>query len=90
MKFSWKKSLLVICKILGLFVNILNADHLYFLLNRENLRQPIQMQLSQIQKIFPQFFSTILKSKLNFEHFQKTTTLIADAFVKLRTTQKRG
>ena len=85
MKFSWKKSLLVICKILGLFVNILNADHLYFLLNRENLRQPIQMQISQIQKIFP-----ILKSKLNFEHFQKTTTLIADAFVKLRTTQKRG
>ena len=85
MKFSWKKSLLVICKILGLFVNILNADHLYFLLNRENLRQPIQMQISQIQKIFP-----ILKYKLNFEHFQKTTTLIADAFVKLRTTQKRG
>ena len=85
MKFSWKKSLLVICKILGLFVNILNADHLYFLLNRENLRQPIQMQISQVQKIFP-----ILKSKLNFEHFQKTTTLIADAFVKLRTTQKRG
>ena len=48
------------------------------------------MQLSQIQKIFPQFFSAILKSKLNFEHFQKQRTLIVDEFAKLRSTQKRG
>ena len=80
----------MICKILGLFVNILTADHQYFLLNRENLRQLIQMQLSQIQKIFPQFFSAILKSKLNFEHFQKQRTLIVDEFAKLPSTQKRG
>ena len=35
-------------------------------------------------------FYAILKSKLNFEHFQKTTTLIVDAFAKLRTMEKPG
>ena len=39
---SWKKSLLVICKILGLFINTLTADDKYSLLNRDNLTQPIQ------------------------------------------------
>ena len=39
---SWKKSLLVICKILGLFINTLTADDKYSLLNRDNLMQPIQ------------------------------------------------
>ena len=33
--------------------------------------QPIQILLSQKQKTLSQFFSAILKSTLNFEHFQK-------------------
>ena len=33
--------------------------------------QPIQMQLSQKQKTFSEFFCAFLKSSLNFEHFQK-------------------
>ena len=45
-KVSWKKSLLVICKVLIMFAIILNADDKCFLLNRDNLRQPIQMRLS--------------------------------------------
>ena len=40
-------SLLVIYKILGVFVNTLTLDDKYSLLNSENLRQPIQMQLSK-------------------------------------------
>ena len=68
---SFKKSLLRICKILSLFVNTLTADDKYSLLNRENLTQPIQMELSQKQKPFPQFFSRILKSSWNFQHFQQ-------------------
>ena len=32
---SWKKSLIVICKISGLFVNTLTVGHKYCLLNRE-------------------------------------------------------
>ena len=47
--------------------------------------QTIQMHLSQKQKIFFQFFSSIFKSALNFEHFQKNMTLIASVFVKLPT-----
>ena len=33
--------------------------------------QPIQVKLSQKQKNFPELFSALSKSKLNFEHFQK-------------------
>ena len=44
------------------------------------------MQLSRKQKTFSEFFSAILKSNLNFEHFQKKKMrLIADVFPKLRT-----
>ena len=46
-QFSWKKSLSVVGKILGLFVHILTADDKYSLLNRDNLLQHLQMQLSQ-------------------------------------------
>ena len=32
---------------------------------------PIQMQMSQKQKHFSVFFAEFLKSKFNFEHFEK-------------------
>ena len=57
----WKKSLLVIRKIQRLFVNTLTAGDKHYLLNRDNLTEPIQMQLSQKQKSFAEFFSSILK-----------------------------
>ena len=81
---SYKKSLLVICKVLKMFVNILTADDKCFLFNRDNLRQPIQMRLSEKQKEFSEFFSPILKSRLNFEYFQKKMTYTAYIFLKLR------
>ena len=68
---SCKKSSLVICKIFRIFLNTLSADDKYSLLNRENLRQRIQMQLSRKQKTFSQFFSSFLKCSLHFEHFQE-------------------
>ena len=40
---SRKKSLLVICKALGLFINSLTAHDNYSLFNRDNLTEPIQM-----------------------------------------------
>ena len=63
-----------------LFVNAMTADGKNYLLNRENLMQPIQMQLYQKQKTFPQFFFakkifriffSFLKSILTFKHFSK-------------------
>ena len=70
-KLSWKTSLLLTCKILGLLVNTLATDEKYPVLNRENLTIPIQMQLSENKKSFSDFFAAFLKSSLNFEHFGK-------------------
>ena len=61
----------MIHKILGLFVNTLTVDDKHYLLNRDNLTQPIQIQLSQKQKIFSEFFFAFLKSILNFKHLPK-------------------
>ena len=47
----------------------------------------IQMHLSQKQKIFSEHFSAFFESALNFQHFQKNWTFIADVFPKLRTTK---
>ena len=69
---SSKKSLLVIWKILKLFLNALSVVDKYSLLNSFNLTQPIQMQLSQKQKAFYEFFSSLSKCRLNFGHFWKT------------------
>ena len=54
-----------------LFINTLSVNGKYSLVNRDNLTQPIQMQLSRKQKTFSEFFCAFLKSSLNFEHFQK-------------------
>ena len=69
-QFSWKKAFLLTCQILGLLVNTLAADEKNPVLNRDNLTIPIQMQLSQKQKTFSQFFAAFLKSTLNFKHFE--------------------
>ena len=39
------------------FVDTLTADDKYSLFNRDNLRQPIQMQLSQKDKAFSELFA---------------------------------
>ena len=85
-----KKSLLVICKISKLFPKTLSADGKYSLLNRGNLTQPIQMQLSQKQKTFCGFFSAFLKSSLNFEHFQKKRWLLQVGISKITESEKQG
>ena len=66
-----KKSRLLTCQIIGLLVNILSTDEKYPALNRDNLTVAIQMQLSQKQKNFCEFFSAFLKSRLIFEYFER-------------------
>ena len=85
-----KKSLLVICKISRLFPNTLSADGKYSLLNRDNLTQPIQMQLSQKQKTFSEFLCAFLKSSLNFEHFQKKDDSHSWCIFKIPDSEKYG
>ena len=82
---SWKKSLLLTFKILVRLFNTLAADEEYPVVNRNNLKLPIEMQLSKKQKSFSQFLPTFLKFRLDFKHFEKKMTLIAFVFLKVRT-----
>ena len=68
---SYKKSVLVICKISRLFPNTLSAEDKYSLLDRDNLRPRIHMLFSQKQRIFWNLFLHFLKASLSLEHFQK-------------------
>ena len=68
---SWKKSALVRSKILGLFVNTLNAESTYSRRNMQTFTQQVQTPLSLKQKTFSGFFFAFLKSTWNGEHFQK-------------------
>ena len=61
----------MIHKILRQFVNTLTVDDKHYLLNRDNSTQPIQIQLSQKQKTFSEFFFAFLKSILNSKHLPK-------------------
>ena len=80
--------MVVLCKILGLFLNTLTDDGKCSLLYRDNLTQHMQILLSQKHKTFSQIFSEILKPTLNFEHFQKKMTLIADVVPKSPSPKK--
>ena len=63
--------MIVLCKIFRLFVKKLTPDEKYSLVNRDKVKQPIQILLSEKQKSFSQFFSSFLKSTLNFEPCRK-------------------
>ena len=54
-----------------LFVNILTPNDKYSRSKSECLTQPIQMKLSQNQKIFSWFFSAFPKSTWKLEYFEK-------------------
>ena len=85
-----KKSLLVICNISRLFPNTLSGVGKYSLFNRDNLTQPIEMQLSRKQKTFSEFFCAFLKSSLNFEHFQKKDDSHSWGISKITESEKQG
>ena len=87
---TFKKSLLLICKISRLFLNTLSADGKYSLFNRDNITQPIQMEVSQKQKTFSEFFSAFLKSNLNFEHFQKKDGSHSWGISKITESEEQG
>ena len=53
------------------FVITLSTDDKHYLVNRDNLTQPIQKPLPQKQKTFFEFFLAFLKSILNFKHLPK-------------------
>ena len=76
-KLSQKKSFLVKSDILGLLANTLTANYEYSCSNTDNLRLPFQTQLSKkLNRFFPCFIA-FAESALNFEHFEKKKSFIA-------------
>ena len=73
----------MIHKILRLFVKTLTVDETHYLLTSDNSTQIIQVQLSQKQKTFFEFFFAFLKSILHFKHLPKKVILIADVFPEI-------
>ena len=49
----------------------MTVDHKDYLLNRESLTQPIEIQLSQKKKKFSEFFFPFLTSTLHFKYLSK-------------------
>ena len=82
-----QKSLLDTWKFFRPFLNTLIANDKYSLNSKDKWMQTIQMQLSQKPNIFSELFCAFFEFVLNFEHFQKKTTLIAYVFPKLPTTK---
>ena len=59
---------LVIQNVLRVFINKLTVDDNHYLLNRDKLTQSIQVQLSEKENAFSEFFFAYLKSVLNIKH----------------------
>ena len=71
-------------------VNTLTADDKYFLLNRDNLTQPIWTELSKKQTAFSQLLLAFWKSTLNFEIFQKKDDPHSRFISEMTHSEKRG
>ena len=80
-----QKSLLDTWKFFRPFLNTLTANDKYSLNSKDKGMQTIQMHLFQKPKIFSGFFLASFEFVLNFEIFQKKTTVIAFVFPKLPT-----
>ena len=87
---SFKKSLLVISEKLRLFLNTMSSVDKCSHPNRDNLTQPIHMQLSQKLKTFSRLFSAFSKSRLNFEYFLKKDDAHSLFISEATACEKRG
>ena len=58
--------------------------------NRDNLMQPIHIQLSEKVKTFSRFFNVFSKSRLSFEYFQKKDDAHTLFISEATASEKRG
>ena len=70
-KFISKICPIVLGEILKVFVNTWIAADKYPIQDCENLRLPIQIQLSEKGKVFSAFFVPFLESTSNFKNLEK-------------------
>ena len=74
----------MIRKIPRLFLNIFTIDDKHYVLNRDNLTERIEMQLSKKQQTFSGISFVFLNALLNFKHLpKKKMTLIVDVFLEI-------
>ena len=73
-----------------MFPNTLSADGKYSLLDKDNLTQRSQNQLSQKQKKFSAFFSSFLKASFNLENFQKKDDAHSLCISEITDSEKHG
>ena len=77
-------------KILRTVSKTLTVGHKYFFVKRDKLTQPIQIQLSQKQKSFSEFFHAFAKSRLNFQHFFKKDDPHSCCISEITDSKKHG
>ena len=74
----------MIRKIPRLLLNIFTIDDKHYVLNRDNLTERIEMQLSKKQQTFSGISFVFLNALLNFKHLpKKKMTLIVDVFLEI-------
>ena len=74
----------MISKILGMFINTLTADEKYSVPKKDNLTQPIQMQLSKKQNVFLNLFLDSSNLDQIFNILKKMMIIIAYIVPKLQ------
>ena len=89
-KFSWKRSLQVRSKILGLFGNTLSTDHMSSRHTSEKCGQQVQTLLSQKRRTFSRISITFLESTRNFSHFEKKDQLYSLNILEVIDPKKCG
>ena len=87
---SCKKSALVWCEILRLFVKTLTADDKYSDSNMQSLPQQFQMPLSQKQKTFSEFFIAFLEGASNLENIRQEDEYPRLIISEIVDAEKRG
>ena len=80
----------MICKIVRKFVNTGTAYEKYFLINRNILTQPIQMQLSQKNETLSNYLHAFPKSILTFKYCLKKDDSHSPYISEIKDSEKHG
>ena len=89
--FRSRNSFLVVSEIVRVFVNIMTPDDNHSLLKKSDcLTQPIQMVLSQNQKIFSRFFYAFPESTWNMEYCEQKDELQRLFVSQIINSKKQG
>ena len=87
-KRTWKMYLLVVCEILGHFLNTLTAGDKYCLCNSENLRYQSKCNYTEIIKLFLNFLLYLWNQHDILNILKKKMTLIAFMYFRNSTLWK--